>query len=64
MNNEKQTTTEKKVAKYLDTMAKHLFKLTTRISKNMGDNNQSIDFLLDYLDTEPLVLALSKIYVY
>jgi len=51
---------EKEIAKYFDTMAKHLYKLTTRISKNMGDNNQSIDFLLEHLDSEPLVFALSS----
>ena len=39
-----------------------MHKLLCRIHKNMGDNNQSIDFLLEQLSKEPnpLVYALSS----
>ena len=57
----KQEMTEKEVKKYFDTIAKHLSKLFDRISNNMGDNNYSIDFLLEQLECEPipLIYALS-----
>ena len=52
--------TEKHIEKYFDTMAKHLYKFITRISKNMGDNNQSIDLWLENLDSEPPIYVLSS----
>ena len=52
---------KKEIKKHFDAVSKHFDKLLSRIHNRMGDNNDSIDFLLEQFKKDPnyLVYALS-----